>query len=207
MCKSVKNTSLSDLLALSSEKKEEIVFGGVTQDFCETDVVLLLGGPLEMMRARALSAVGLYKAGKVKYIIPTGAPENETEFGKLSECKYMVQILLSEGVSPDCIIEENSALTTVENMIFGALQIQRNLGFKNVKKVTIVSSYSHMKRSILLAKTFLPKYVTVYGYHSTDDGEGPKNWLNSKIYNGGPDYEIRLLKGLIDNGQAPDILF
>ncbi len=206
MIKSVKNLSLEELYSLSNEEKEKIVFDGVPQDFVKTDVVLLLGGPLEMMRARALAAVELYKAGKTSCIIPTGAPKRETEYGYLSECDYMTKVLLEEGVLPEHIIAENEALTTHENMIYGALQINKNMRWFKVKSVTIVSSYSHIKRSMVLASFYFPSFVKIYGYHSIVDGEGPSNWAGHEIYGGGPDYEIRLLKQLIDDNQMEDIL-
>ena len=207
MKRSVKNTPLEELYALSIADKESIVFGGVTQDFCETDVVILLGGPLSNMKPRALAAYELYKAGLVKKIIPSGAPKRETEFGLLSECDYMSKILVDAGVNPDDIIAENEALTTHENMIYGALQINKTLRWFNVKRVTIVSSYSHMKRSMALAGFYFPKFVKLLCYHSTESDELLGNWVNSDVYGGDTDYEIRLLKQLIDDNQMDDILF
>ena len=193
MQRSVKNFSLEDLYSLSNEDKEKIVFGGVTQDFCKTDVVILLGGPLNQMKSRALAAYELYKAGLVKYIIPSGAPKRDTEYGNLSECDYMTKVLVDAGVNPDDIIAENEALTTHENMIYGALQINAKLRWFKVKTVTIVSSYSHMKRSMVFAGFYLPKFVKLQCYHSTVNEELLGNWQDSEIYCGDTDYRQQVV--------------
>lgn len=201
----VSKTSKEDLLRLPPLVQEKIIYGGISTEMQDSDVAILLGGPLEVMESRAMAAVKLFKAGKVKYILPTGAPVRDSEFGKLSECDILIAYLKREGVPDEVIIPERQALTTQENMIFAALQISRNLSFWKARKVTVVSSYSHVKRGIALAKNFLPNSVTVYGYPSTCEEELPGNWFNSKTYCGDANYELPLIKGLIECGRMEDI--
>ena len=203
----VSKTSLEELLALPITVQEKILYGGVEPIAYDSDVAILLGGPLEHMESRAMAAVKLYKEGKVKHIIPTGAPFRESEFGNLSECDIMIAYLKREGVPDEAIIPERQALTTRENMIYGVLEVNRKLSFYKVKSITIVSSYCHIKRSVALAKFFFPSTVTVYGYPSTCEEELPGNWYNSELYKDSFSYEIPLIKALIDNNFMDDIEF
>ncbi|MBO5286365.1 MAG: YdcF family protein [Clostridia bacterium] len=199
--------SMESALNLSNTDKETIIYGGVTNDYLPTDVAVVLGGPVALMQARAYAGYLLYKKGLCKKFIVSGKPCNNTEFGFISEAKTLQNYLINFGVDPADILLEEEALTTHENMIFACLVINRNIKWQNVKKVTIVSSYSHIKRSLILAKMYFPKSVTIYGVHSLDEGEGPNNWFNSDKYAKSGDYEVRLLKELVDDNQCDDIDF
>ncbi len=89
-------------------------------------------------------------------------------------------------------------------MIYGSLQINRRVNFYNVKKVCIVTSAHHMRRSLELAKVFLPRTVEVVGFAATE--------LCGKWRSDPDEYdfvarEVPLLKSLVDNGMIGDIEF
>ena len=201
------NISIDDALKLSILDKEKIIYGGVTNDYVATDVAIILGGPVDVMKARAYAGYKLYKQGLCKKFIVSGKPKNDTEFGYISEAETLQKHLISFGVDKADVLLDEDALTTHENMIFACLVINRNIKWQNVKKATIVTSHSHLKRSLILAKMYFPSFVTLYGVYSQDDGEGPGNWYNSDKYARSGDYEVRLLKGLIDNKLCDDIEF
>ena len=106
--------------------------------------------------------------------------------------------MLSEGVPEDAIVMENEATTTKENMIYGTLQMNRKTHFYSGKRVIIVTSEAHMKRSLALARAFLPRMVEISCYPSKTEGDCAEH---QRLY----DSEIRLLKGLVDNGIIEDI--
>ena len=203
----VSQMSLEELLALPPEVQEKIVYGGVETVAHESDVAILLGGPLNHMEHRAKAAAKLYKEGKVKYILPSGAPVKKSEFGELSECDILIEYLKKEGVPEEVIIPERQALTTRENMIYAVLLLNRKSRFFGIKSVTIVSSYSHIRRSIALAKMFFPPFVKIYGYPSMVEEGLPGNWYKNDIYSDAANYEIPLLKAMIDDKQIDDIEF
>ena len=120
----------------------------------------------------------------------------------MSEANFMKRLLIENGVPEEAIILENEARTTKENMIYGTLQINRKLKFEKVDHVIIVTSRSHMKRSIALAKAFLPRKVTVSAYPANHEAtiaglnESTGAWIAK---------ELDLLKGLVNSGLVEDM--
>ena len=196
------------MLAFSDDEKEKVVYGGVSAEMPETaDFAFLLGGPEYANKSRAKTCADLYKAGKVKYIIPSGNPVRDSKFGKKAECDILADYLVSYGVPKDAIIPENQALTTIENMIFSSALMQRKMHLWEIRAITVVTSYEHLKRSMALARAFLPKSINVYGYPSTMLDETPSTWRNSEIFRESVDNEKRLLWWLAYNKVIDDIEF
>lgn len=191
------------LMALSSREKYEFVCGGIVDDGKSAPVALLLGGNPNNARNRALAAAELYRAGRVPYIIPSGGVKWDIDGEMISESHFMKRILMEKGVPEEAIILENQATTTIENMIFGTLQIVRKLKMKTVDHVIIVTSEAHMKRSLTLAKAFMPRKLTFSGYpafHNAPTDEWFAQEANIKAL----DTEIRLLKDMADTGVIED---
>jgi uncharacterized SAM-binding protein YcdF (DUF218 family) len=166
-------------------------------------VALLLGGNPNNARNRALAAAELYRAGRVPYIIPSGGVKWDIDGEMISESHFMKRILMENGVPEEAIILENQATTTVENMIFGTLQIYRKLKFKNAPHVIIVTSEAHMKRSMALAKAIMPRALTLSAYPAFHNAPTDK-WFESEANLKALDTEVRLLKDLADSGFIED---
>jgi len=117
----------------------------------ECDAIVLLGGGMgapkkegdlpEMSGAadRVWHAARLWHAGKAQYIIPTGSAEQKTSLVLLKDL----------GVPESAIIVENQAVNTVENGVYTRKLVDR---LKLNKKVLLVTSASHMRRSIMIFK-------------------------------------------------------
>ena len=189
---------------LTPKDKWELVCNGADDSGDTAEFALLLGTKPEIARERAEAAAELYRSGRVKYIIPSGGVEWETENGeKLSEACYMAYILAENGVPDKAILLENEAKTTKENMIFGALLINRRTKFYGDKKVIIVTSDYHMKRSLLLARTFMPSFVKLGGYPAKVKGE-IGSWLENKDNVALLDTEIYLFRSIYSHGLIED---
>ena len=192
------------LMALPPREKYDFVCGGIVDDGMSAPVALLLGGNPNNARNRALAAAELYRSGRVPYIIPSGGVKWDIDGEMISESHFMKRILMENGVPEEAIILENQATTTVENMIFGTLQIYRKLKFKNAPHVIIVTSEAHMKRSISLAKAIMPRALTFSAYPAFHNA--PTNeWFESEANLKAIDTEVRLLKDLADSGFIEDM--
>ena len=198
------HVDLNTLYGFSYDEKFDLICGGVRDDGAEGDIALLLGTRPEWVKERALAAAELYRMGRVRMIVPSGGVEWDTDGEMLSEANHMKRILLENGVPEEAIIMENEATTTKENMIYGALQINRATKFYGTKRIVIVTSMNHMKRSLALAKSFLPSFVTVSGYPAMQTKE---EYLKSESNRELLDGAIRLLKGLVDHGIIEDVDF
>ena len=189
---------------MTAEEKYNFVCGGVADDGMSAPVALLLGGNPGNALPRALAAAELYRSGRVSRIVPSGGVKWDIEGEMISESHYMKRILMENGVPEEAIILENQAATTKENMICGTLQINRKLHFEKVDHVIIVTSNWHVKRSLALAKAFMPRKITLSAYPAFP-AVSAEEWLASEANLKALDTEIRLLKDLADSGVVEDI--
>ena len=195
----ISSVSADKLLALPIEQKWRFLCGEIRDEGQSADIALLLGTRPCWSKARALAAAQLYLDGRVKYIVPSGGVEWEVGGEMLSEAKYMERILLSKGVPQDAILLENEATTTKENMIYGTLQINRKTRFA-MKDIMIVTSINHMKRSLALAKTFLPRMARISYYPSQPDIPYEECLQDPFLL----DNSISLIKRLVDQRMIDD---
>ena len=196
--------TIEKLLALPTSKKFNILLGGVTDKKTTTEYAILLGTSPANAIERSLGAAKLYNKGRIKYIVASGGVKWEHNGKEQTEAEIMAQILKENGVPSDAIIIENEATTTRENMIYATLQINRKCKFHTVDEVMVITSLSHMKRSLALAKAFLPRKVTAYGYPVFQE-ESIGEWLSSNEGLNTVDQELRLLKRLADDRIIDDI--
>ena len=198
------------LRQMPKEQITEIVYGGgaLQDDGDKGLLALLLGGHPQVMKERAQGAANLYLAGRVPYIMPTGGVKWDTEFGHISEADCMKRHLMNMGVPEEAILLENQATTTRENMLFGAIQMERHLRMRTPYRVYIVTAPYHLHRSMLLARTYLPRTVIVSGYAAHDPADRKDNWhLNPRLTENPIEKEVYLLKSYIDNGEIEDFEF
>lgn len=190
------------IASMPFEEKYNFVCGDIVDDGMSAPVALLLGGNPNNAIPRAKAAAELYHSGRVSHIVPSGGVEWDFFGEQVSEAHYMKRVLMENGVPEEAIILENEARTTKENMIYGTLQINRKLRFEKVDHVIIVTSRSHMKRSIALAKAFLPRKVSVSAYPANHEAiiagmpESEGKWIAK---------EFDLIKGLVDSGLVEDM--
>ena len=90
-------------------------------------------------------------------------------------------------------------------MIFGTLQLSRNLKFPKMKDrhVIIVTSETHTKRSMALAKALMPGFLTFSAYPAFHNAPTDE-WFESEANQKALDTEVRLLKDLADSGIIED---
>jgi len=192
------------LAAMTVEQKWNFNCGGVRDEGRSAEVAILLGGAPVRAVERARGALQLWREGRVKYIVPSGGVKWEYEGETLSECEIMTRILIEGGVPAEAIIPENEATTTKENMIYATLRINRKTGLRGFDHIIIVTSETHMKRSIALAKALLPRKFTVSAYPSYPEGTR-EDWLADPANLTILDKSIQLMKGLVDNGIVEDM--
>ena len=191
---------------LSFSQKYHTVHQGIADDGANGDLILLLGGELIVWDERIKKAAELYHAGRASKILITGSVVRHIEGeGDIVEAYGMGARLEKLGVPHDALIFEPEALTTEENMIYGVLQMYRNLGLGNVRDVLLVTSYSHMLRSLHLAYALMPPYIRVHGCPSENPEEYAPLCEQHHHYNRRVHIELGLLHRLVHSGQIPDI--
>ena len=198
--------SKEQLASLTLEQKWNVNCGGISDDGKSGDVALLLGGAPIRAKERALAAAELYRQGRVRYIVPSGGVKWDVDGEIISECDYMTRILLSHGVPQEAIIEENEATTTKENMLYGAIRINRTLRLDHIEHVVIVTSVTHMKRSLALANALLPRKLSISAYPSYPE-MSREEWLANPENQRTLTKVILLMKDLVDYRIVEDMEF
>ena len=122
------------------------------------DAIVLLGGGMgsntnvypyaEMWNGadRVWHAARLYKAGKAPVVIPTGAGERESS----------VPLLRDLGVPESAIRVEPAARNTEENARFVEKILEPRNTQNTRKRVLLVTSAWHMRRSVLMYRKYAP---------------------------------------------------
>lgn len=197
-------TDKNFLSNLTIAQKTQIVYGNYRDDEKSGEVAILLGGPFPYMTERVHAAAKLYFDGRVKFIIPTGGVECDPNT-KLTEAMYMAQMLRELGVPDEAVIIENEARTTRENMLYSTIWMCRKIKLSNVKRVIIVTSASHVRRSLVHGKMLLPKTAEISGYAAQSETDCRDNWFNFPQMAERVEKEIYWLKGLVTNEKVEDI--
>ena len=198
----------NELSRLSNEEKTRIVFGGERETDGSGVAALLLGcGTPSEMAERAAAAADLFKEGLVPCIIPTGGVVHPTECGDITEAGYMARKLREFGVPDEAIVLEEQATTTIENMMLGAVAVERVCHPRGPFPLYVVTSGTHMRRSQALAGVYLPRTAHILARAAANAGGGPSEWFRSEFWTGKVNWELRWLKNYIDSGTIPDIEF
>ena len=128
------------------------------EDAPTADAIVLLGGGMgsntnvypyaEMWNGadRVWHAARLYKAGKAPLVVPTGKGEQEST----------VPLLRDLGVPESAIVVENKARNTEENARFVEKILEPRNTQNTRKRVLLVTSAWHMRRSVLMYRRYAP---------------------------------------------------
>ncbi|MCM1296217.1 MAG: YdcF family protein [Muribaculaceae bacterium] len=180
----------------------EVLFGVCKVTPHKSDVAIVLGCGVEKALDRADMAANFYLQGFTKLIITSGGVAHEFKGDSKKECEIMRGRLIEKGVPASAIVEEENSQNTIGNMVFSLGELCK-LGFleSNFKSITIVTEPYHLKRSLLLASTYFPKYIDIYGYTEGAE-EQETHWSSDVNLKKCVDTEIYLLTQLIENGRV-----
>ena len=148
------------------------------EDAPQADAIVLLGGGMgantnvypyaEMWNGadRVWHAARLYRAGKAPLVIPTGSGERESA----------LPLLRDFGVPESAIIVEDKARNTEENAKFVEEMLDVRNKQKTRKKILLVTSAWHMRRSVLMYRKYAPNLEIIPAatdYEATVNTEHP----------------------------------
>ena len=197
----------NDLASLANGQVSSIVFDAPPTEDRPAVAALLLGGSPVVMDSRAQAAAELYRKGLVPLVIPTGGVRHGDGGAGPTEAEYMAGVLRESGVPDEAIRLENDATTTRENMIFGEMVIERAAHPRGAFAVYIVTSAFHLRRSLALARLYLPRTARILGCAAAHPGGGRDEWTKSEYFSGKVHTELGLLRRLVDHGEMDDIEF
>lgn len=190
---------------LDDAQKEQIIFDLAPDDGGKGEFALLLGGNPKFLRERCQAAAELYLDGRVSYVVPSGGVEWELPDGKCSEAEYMKGLLLEMGVPEEGILLENCATTTKENMLYATILMNRVLGLHGLHRAYVVTSQSHMRRSIRYARLLFPRTLEAVPYAAKTGADIKGEWYKTEDGRMRAERELKWIKVEIDRGTLEDI--
>jgi len=198
-----------ELEGLSIEEKTRLVFGGVRDSRGKADAALVLGcGSPKEMSERAAAGAALFLRGRVGLLVPTGGVRHPTEFGEITEAEYMARRLREAGVPDEAILLENEARTTIENMIYGMLALERYGKQGRPFSAYVVTSAWHMRRSLALARSYLPRTARILSRSARNPATVAATWpRGDDVTRRYVEREVRQLRNFSTIGAIPDIEF
>ncbi len=124
-----------------------------------------------------LEAYNLYKQGLIPKILISGGINRVT---KKCEARDMKSGLIKLGVKAKDIILEDKATNSLENVLFSKMVIEDKIGFKNVKKLMVLTKDYHSRRALMTIKKHFPKNIKLCLAVYNVDGLNKNNWFNGK---------------------------
>lgn len=195
------------LSALTTEQKTKILYGYEPDRGETADVAILLGCHLELTPLRVAAAAELYRTGRVKAVVCSGGVAWQNGGAPVSEADYMRAGLLARGVPAEAIVTENESRNTRENMIFSVACIERTIGWHNVRRVLIVTSAFHMRRSLAWARAFLPRFAEVGGVSAREEHLDETHWFQNEEGRSYVEKNLLYLHRMVVRGETADIAF
>lgn len=191
-----------EVLAFPWEVKGALSYGTYTEPSGSFDAALVLGGNPTVLESRAAAAAKLYHQGRCQLFIPSGGVKWETEFGYVTECDALYRYMLSMGVPESAILREAQATTTKENMSCAKTLLEKR-GSLSGMRIAVVTSYYHIRRSVLLAQYYLPE-AEHFGVRAEFPGDDPEHFQADPRLLAAITTECRCLWANVRQGQTPD---
>ena len=165
---------------LTIEVIDKLLFQGLEDTGENADCIIVLGS-MKASKYRVPVAVEAFKAGRASKLMLCGGKLRDFPDGKYSEAEHMRQAALALGVAEEDIVLENSSQNTVENILFALVELQRTLCLNKVRRVLLVTTAYHMRRSLAIARYLLPKHITVIPCLANDNNTRRDNWMNTPV--------------------------
>ena len=198
--------SQQQLTAMSLDKKWDFLCGDIKDQGESADLAIVLGSSAQLCAERARTAAQLYLEGRVKHLLVSGGVTWEYEGMQVSEADLLARFLKDAGVPDQAIVFDRESRTTIQNMICSALTITKTVKMSNTDRVIIVTSLSHMKRSLALAKALLPRKFHISGCPSYKiPGQTKEDWLADEENRTRLDACISMIKWLVDTRIIEDM--
>ena len=188
---------------LTIEIVDRLLFQGLEDTGESIDCIIVLGS-MKAAKYRVPLAIDAYKAGRAGKIMVCGGKLRDFPEGKYSEAEHMYRAALELGVSEDDIIIEKSSMNTVENILFALVKLQRTFSLNKVRKVLLITTAYHMRRSFAIARYIFPAHIDISPCPADDNNTRRDNWMNTPVGIERVKDEAMKIVSYVINGVIPD---
>ncbi|SHH32243.1 DUF218 domain-containing protein [Clostridium collagenovorans DSM 3089] len=108
------------------------------------------------------------------------------------------------GVKEEDLLFEENSLTTKENIICSLLSLEREFKLSNLRKVLLVTTAYHLRRGVLMAKTYFPNWIEIIPCPAEDTNTNRNNWFYTEEGIARASEEAWKIVCYINEGSIPD---
>lgn len=188
---------------LTVELVDNLLFQGLEDTGESADCIIVLGS-VKAAKYRVPVAVDIYKAGRAGKLMLCGGKLRDFPVGQCSEAEHMRQSALELGVAAEDILLENSSQNTVENILYALIELQKAFSLNRVRKVILVTTAYHMRRSLAIARYLFPAHIAVVPCPANDTTTRRDNWMNTPVGIERAKGEAMKIVRYVNNGVIPD---
>lgn len=188
---------------LTIEMVDRLMFQGLEDTGESADCVIVLGS-IKAAKYRVPVAAQAYNAGRASKIMLCGGKLRDFPDGKYSEAEHMRKAALALGVAEEDIILEDRSQNIVENILFGVVELQRAFWLNKVRRVLLVTTAYHMRRSLAIARYLFPDHIAIIPCSANDNNTRRDNWMNTQVGIDRAKKEAMKIVGAVINGIIPD---
>lgn len=199
------NVSNIKIDQLNNEMVDKILFDGLEYDNSSADCILVLGSS-SAVKYRVPKAVDLFSKHKSMKLLFSGGRMLNIDGERISEALYMRQRAIELGVPEEAIILDELSFTTKENMICSQIELERSFKLNKINKIILVTTTYHMRRSIMMARKYLPNWIEIIPCPADDTNTRRNNWFLSESGNSRAIGEVGKIISYIQEGAIVDFL-
>ena len=188
---------------LTPEIVDRLLFQDLEDTGESADCIIVLGS-VKATKYRVPVAVDAYKAGRARKIMVCGGALRDFSVGKCSEAEHMYNAVLELGISEENVILENSSQNTVENILYALVELQRTFWLNRVRRVLLVTTSYHMRRSLAIARYLFPTHIAIVPCPANDNNTRRDNWMNTAVGVERAKGEAMNIIRCVINGVIPD---
>jgi len=188
---------------LNNEVIDSILFEGIQDTKEKVDCIIVLGS-IKAAKYRVPMAANAYNAGRANKVMLCGGALRDFLEGKMMEVEHMRKKALQLGIKETDIILESTSQNTVENILCALVELQRVFWLNKVKKVLLVTTTYHMRRSLALARYLFPAHIDIIPCPADDENTRRDNWMNTPLGIERAKGEVLNIIRCVENGVIPD---
>ena len=188
---------------LNEDIIDRLLFEGLEDTGENADCVIVLGS-MKASAYRVPVAVRLYQCHRADKVILCGGKVRDFPEGSMCESRHMRISAEKLGVKSEDIFLDELSMNTVENLLEALILLQQNFGLNRVRRVILVTTTYHMRRSLCLARYLFPRHIQVIPCPADDTNTRRENWMKNEEGRNRAFNEAEKIIGSVRDGLFPD---
>ncbi len=182
---------------------DRLLYEGLEYTDEKADCIIVLGSTTAV-KYRVPKAVDVYMSGRCNKIMMCGGAIKNIFEKIMAEAEHMKEKAMELGVPEEGIILESNSQNTIENILCALLELQRNFYLNKIKRVILVTTTYHMRRSLHIARYLFPEHIKVIPCPADDTNTKRDNWMKNEAGTKRARMEAMKIVICVRNGVIPD---